>query len=432
MDNQTALASFYWLFNVILMCIILYVFCSKYIPKDQFKLFITSIAFKIVATLALSYIFIHHFNYVTDPQTFQFESTKLNNKCIDEPKLIWGLFFENKPIDGINYTNQNRSFYFIKIIALLNIFTGNNYWINSFWLSLFCFLSVWYLLQKIIAHCADFYLPTAIALLFVPTTLFWTSGLLKETICFGILCFLIGNYIVFLSGKIKPKQIIISIIASYALYAIKFYYLGAFLLVASSVYSSKRISEYLQLKNYVLKSATFLSVLVSIALLANALTIKIYTVGILDLIYYNHVMFQETNSTNFKFQDLVEYDYCSFLPYIHKALAHGLFMPFPNLADSFFEWVEAIVNFSTLVVCFISGFLVLKNRTDYSKKEGQILAFVLLYVLISALAIGFSTPNWGSLARYKVMYFPFLHGLLLYVLSKTPLFHPIRVIFKTN
>jgi len=432
MDNQTALTSFYWLFNVILMCIILYVFYRKYIPKDQFKLFITSLAFKIVATLVLSYIFLYYFNYVTDPQTFQFESTKLINKCIEEPKLIWGLFFENKPIDGINYTNQNRSYYFIKIIALLNLFTGSNYWINSFWLSLFCFLSVWYLLHKIATNYANFYFPSAIALLFVPTTVFWTSGVLKETICFGILCFLIANYIVFLSGKLKPKLIIISIIASYVLYAIKFYYLGAFLLAAVSVYSSKQISGYLKLKNYFSKSAIFLSVLVSISLIANSLAIKIYTVGILDLIYYNHVMFRETNSTNFNFSGLIEYNYYSFLPYLHKALLHGLFMPLPTYADSFFEWVEAIVNFSTLVLCFISGFLVLKNRADYSKKEGQILAFVFVYVLISALAIGFSTPNWGSLARYKVMYFPFLHIVLLYVLSKTSLFDRLSSIFKTN
>lgn len=414
------------------MCIILYVFYTKYIPKDQFKLFITSITFKVIATLVFSYIFLYHFDYVTDPQTFQLESTKLIDKCIEEPRLIWSLFIENKPIGGINYTNQNRSFYFIKIIALLNPFTCNNYWINSLWLSLFCFLSVWYLLQKIANHCADFYLPTAIALFFVPTTIFWTSGLLKETICFGILCFLIGNYIVFLSGKIKLYSIIISIIASYVLYAIKFYYLGAFLLVAVSVYLSKQISAYLQLKNNVLKSAVFVSVLGVIVLLANILTVKIYTVGILDLIYYNHVMFQETNSVNFYFEGLVEYNYGSFLPYLHKALGHGLFMPLPNYAYSFFERVEAIINFVTLIVCIISSFLVLKNRTDYSKKEGQILAFVLVYVLISALAIGFSTPNWGSLARYKVMYFPFLHAMLLFVLSKTSLFGRLSSVFKTN
>jgi hypothetical protein len=432
MDNQTALTSFYWFFNVILICVILYVFYTKYIPKDQFNLFIVSLAFKLIATLVLAYIFLYHFKYITDPQVFQLESAKLINKCIEEPKLIWGLFFENKPTDGINYTNQNRSFYFIKIITLLNPFTGNNYWINSLWLSLFCFLSVWYLLQKMVTHIVSFYLPTAFALLFVPTTVFWTSGLIKETICFGILCFLIANYIVFLSGKIKPRSIIISIIASYVLYAIKFYYLGAFLLVAFSVYASKLVSGYLPWKNYVLKSAIFILTLVITSLIANALTIKIYTVGIPDLIYYNHVMFLETNTVNFNFEGLVEYDYVSFLPYLHKALLHGLFMPLPNYADSFFEWVEAIVNFSTLVLCFISGFLVLKNRTDYSKKERQILAFVLVYVLICALAIGFSTPNWGSLARYKVMYIPFLHGLLLYVVSKTPLFHSLSSIFKTN
>lgn len=432
MDNQTALTSFYWLFNVILMCILLYVFYTKYIPKDQFKLFTTSIAFKLVATLVLGYIFLYHFKYATDPQTFQMVATKLTNKWIEAPSLVYDSFFENVPIQEINYTNQQRSFFFIKIIAILNLFTGNNYWINSFWLSLFCFVSVWYLLQKIATHCADFYLPTAIALLFVPTTDFWTSGLIKETICFGIFCFLIANYIVFLSGKIKPKLIIISIIASYLLYSIKFYYLGAFLLVAVSVYSSKQILGYLQLKNFVSKSTIFISTLVIISLVANALTVKIYTVGILDLIYYNHVMFQETNAVNFNFEGLVEYNYGSFLPYMHKALGHGLFMPLPHHADSFFEWVEAIVNFSTLVLCCTSGFLVFKNRTDYSKKEGQILAFVLVYVLISALAIGFSTPNWGSLARYKVMYFPFLHAMLLYIVSKTPLFDRLSSVFKTN
>jgi hypothetical protein len=290
-------------------------------------------------------------------------------------------------------------------------------------MSLFCFLSVWYLLQEMAIHIVSFYLPTAFVLLFVPTTVFWTSGLIKETICFGILCILIANYIVLLSGKRSARLIIISIIASY---------LGAFLLVAVSVYASKLVLGYLPWKNYVLKSAIFISTFAIISFVANALTVKIYTVGILDLIYYNHVMFQETDTVNFHFEGLVEYDYGSFLPYLHKALGHGLFMPLPHYAHSFFEWVEAIINFSTMVLCCMGGFLIFKNRTDYSKKEGQILAFVLVYVLTSALAIGYGTPNWGSLARYKVMYFPFLHAMLLYIVSKTPLFRPLSSVFKTN
>ena len=430
MDNQTALTSFYWLFNVITMCIMLYVFYTKCVSKDQFKLFITSLAFKIVATVVLSYLFLYHFSYVTDPQTFQLESTKLINKCIEEPKLIWRLFIENQPIEGLNYTDRTRSYYFIKIIAVLNLFTGSNYWINSFWLSLFCFLSVWYLLQKIAIHSANFYLSTAIALLFVPTTIFWTSGLLKESICFGLLCFLIGNYLDFLFKKHKTKSIVVSLIASYVLYAIKFYYLGAFLLVTVSVYSSKQLSDYLHLKIWVLKSIVSLSVLIIMALLANALTIKIYTVGILDLIYNNHIMFRDTHVINFNFEGLIEYDYFSFLPYLHKALLHGLFMPLPNFTHSFFEWVEAATNFFTLILFIISCFLVVKNRADYSKTEYYILITILVYVMISALAIGFSTPNWGSLARYKVMYFPFLHAILLYVLSKTSLFHRLRVFLR--
>ena len=431
MDNQNALASFYWLFNVILMCIILYVFYIKYIPKELFKLFIISLTFKIVATLSVGYIFLYYFNYTTDPQTFQFESNSLTYKFIEQPKLIWSLFVENVTAKGLNYTSQTRSYFFIKILAILNLFTGSNYWINSFWLSLFCFVSVWYLLQKIAIYCSNFYLPTAFALLLVPTTIFWTSGLLKETICFGLLCILIRNYLVFLSDKLKTKSIIISLIISYALFAIKFYYLGAFLLIIVSMYSSKQISGYLKFKNYYSKSVLFISVLFIISLLANTLSIRIYTVGILDLIYYNHIMFQESHHVNFYFQGLKEYNYYSFLPYLHKALLHGLLMPLPNYAYSFFEWIEAIVNFSTLVLCFVSGYLVIKNRSDYSKKEIYILIIVLLYVLISALAMGFSTPNWGSLARYKVMYFPFLHAILLYVLSKTTLFDKLSSIFKT-
>ena len=51
-------------------------------------------------------------------------------------------------VQGFIYDNQPRSAFLCKIIGLVNVLTGNNYWLTSVYFSLFSFSGLWFLARR--------------------------------------------------------------------------------------------------------------------------------------------------------------------------------------------------------------------------------------------------------------------------------------------
>ena len=147
---------------------------------------------------------------------------------------------------------------------------------------------------------------------------------------------------------------------------------------------------------------------------ANLFAFGIFRASIFELIFYTHRLFGELGETDFYFSSLSEHG-ASFLPYLPEAMLHGIFLPLPWQVPGFFPMIEALGN------CFVLGMTVwliytwMKNKTV---EFWQIALF--LNCFASAVAFAYSTPNWGTLARYKVYYMPTLYFLFFYEVSKMP------------
>jgi hypothetical protein len=375
------------------------------ISKIHKNIFLYSLVWKMIFTAALSYLFKYYFDYITDPQAVFAQAKKVADHIVLHPdKTIEMLFFDKAP--NIDYSSQNRTFFLIKAVAILNFFTNSNYWLNSYWFSLICFLCTWQLAVVVHKHHRPVFPAYAISFLFVPSVVFWSSGLLKETLAFAALCVLVRQLILFLQGRISLWP---ALLAAYVLFKIKFYVLGAFLLVAlpSVVVFLAQKKRALHFKT---KAVLFLGSLAFIFLIFNTFSNFYFHATLPDLVYYNHVMMLESNNVDYVFSELKEGQMTSFYPYILEALWQGLFKPLPYDADSLLLAFAALENTLCLVLgCYLFYCIVLKKMSFSAWQLA-----VLLYVLMCAVCFGFSAPNWGTLARYKIVYSPFLYTILLW------------------
>ena len=136
-------------------------------------------------------------------------------------------------IQGFIYDNQPRSAFFCKIIGLVNLLTGSNYWLTSIYFSLFSFSGLWFLARHfmLISGNKSF---VSITLLFFPSLVFWSAGVMKESIAVGAMCFALGFVIDFMLNLRNKWTIAIFLLMLIALtFLVKYYYaalLGAILL----------------------------------------------------------------------------------------------------------------------------------------------------------------------------------------------------------
>ena len=96
------------------------------------------------------------------------------------------------------------------------------------------------------------------------------------------------------------------------------------------------------------------------------------------------------------------------------ALFSGIFRP---LIPDFSSFAQILSSLENLVIfgLFIVG---LRRHVVPDKSVKILLAALILYVIILATLLSYSSPNFGTLARYKVYFMPFF---VLAILIKNPL-----------
>jgi hypothetical protein len=405
----------FYLANFSLLFFVLSQFRNHFIETEYHKLFTISFLYKTIATVSLGLIYRYGFPYITDPETFFSESVKTHQFLLAHPHSTLDVFCKDFNPD-IPYSMIPRGFFLVKIVAVLNFLTGDNYWLDSMWLSTLCFLCVWTLCLQIRKHYLQAFIPSIVAFLFVPSTVFWSSGMLKESLSFGMLCLLITLFIHALHHPTFPFKIILwALVPCYLLFRMRFYMLGSFLLIAGPYYLSVKIFPDASWRSVGL----FCGTLILCWLAMDWVSHKQLNGGIIEITYYTHNVYKEFELADFNFKNLNAQS-VSFLPYLPQALWYGLFRPQVWEAHSLLSFFEGFQNTLTfLLLVFVLARCILDRLLPPS-----LLFMLLFYVLLSALLITISSPNFGSLARYKLAYMPFLHfTLALYLFRHFNLTH---------
>ena len=296
--------------------------------------------------------------------------------------------------------NDNRIV--IKLNALFCWITGGNYFVHAL---LFCFLSFIGLLElgKLFYNISGSKLISYFAAFLVPSTLFWTSGVLKE----ALLIFAIGIFcssIFHLMKKFKASSLWCLLFSLFLLLSIKIYVLFA-LCPAAILWLT--ISYTKDLKWRIISIFIF-------PLLVIALPYFFFPqFNFLSLLIGKQHDFINLANTFHAGSTIImqplDGSIWSLITAIPLSLFHVVSMPWPTQIKGM---IYVLPFFENILVFVLLG-LLLFYRKKLNSPQNHFLWFGVLFTIILFSIIGLTTPVIGAIVRYKVPAMPFLFFILL-------------------
>lgn len=357
---------------------------------------------RIVAGLGVGYLYAIHYG-AGDPLTFSEDATILANAARQDPAQYFQFMWSGTFFEGLA-NQQARSIFMVKVLSLVYLVSWDNFWIASILFSFFSFAGAWFLV-RVITMRWQATIPAAIAFLFWPSIAVWSSGILKEAIATPCLFIMVGCLL-----KIgdKPRQWHVwlwFIIAAWVGWRLKYYNVAVFLSVGLTTLAVYYMASILQINNRYRKVLLWLVVFASLTGAVTFLHPNFNLQALPKVIVYNYELSVEMSGGSgvILFPGL-EPTWASIVAHAPKALVSGLFRPFLWEAGSWLALAGAIENFALLVMFIWAAFHFLRNPVCHVP---LLLMSALVAVLLLGVILPLSTPNFGTLSRYRVGYLSF-------------------------
>lgn len=354
---------------------------------------------------------------------YQLEGAHIYKLILHSPTNIhWifapGLEYDQSGLLGntwnSGYCKDTNNFAIVRIVSVLSFLTFARYIVNCLVFSMISYSGVWRLYRFFYEQFPHLHKQLAIAILFLPTFVFWSSGILKDPLCTGAMGWLTyAVYEAFYKKKALLKNIFIIIVASYVLILLKIYILVSY---------TPFLILFLILKNVNLIKSTFLKIVIVGGILVgimlgytqimrglNDSMSQFAKSGISKTIQtYQKNYADQENWAESNFSLGVEFDgsTLSLIKMAPAAIAATFYRPFiwesrkPATLLSSFE--SMAMMFFTLKVLFSVGFF-----KFFKALRRPAIAYCISFALLFGIFVGATTPNFGTLCRYKIPCMPF-------------------------
>ncbi|NLA25488.1 MAG: hypothetical protein GX879_11035 [Bacteroidales bacterium] len=294
--------------------------------------------------------------------------------------------------------NDNRTM--IRYNAVLNLFSMGHFSINLIITVFLSFFGLCYLSRAFAEMLPKYKAVFTVGVMIIPSVLFWTSGLLKESLVIIALGFLLFHWINFTNSK-KLKSLLYALPFAALLILAKFYVFVALIPALIFILFPKKLSY---IKQLVVMS---LILLISTVLLLNSK--HILGLDFTEIMankqsdFVNYVNIQENVGSNIDLNKL-EPNFLSIAKNLPQAYYNSFLRPHIFEAKSITSLFAAIEN--TLILILIIALIVRFKKPDIEKF--RFILFSLSFVFILFALVGLTTPNLGALVRYKMPALPAL------------------------
>lgn len=412
-------------------------FAQKHITKKKNpvykKYFMSALIVRFASAVLMALVYQYYYDGGGDTHTYFTYALRIREVFYESKSAFLNFVFLPPNNDfliqqyfgaGAAYFADASSNLVIRITLLFSYPLLDSYILISFVFTLFCFYGCWkifMLFQQLYPHLEKEF---ALACLFLPSVCFWGTGILKDPICLGALGTLTYHIYKLFFEKTKIfKRLIVVVICFWLLKMIKFYILLSFL----PAYSFWIVFRYKETINSKMLKAIFSPIILLISIIIGGIILhKISTFSqrysfdsiirtakdTQNWLYYSS---QQQGGSGYSLGD-IEYTPIGLLKVLPKAINVALFRPYlwearkPILIPAAIEGLISL--FFTIRLLYKAGFTRL-IKLVLSNPEVQ---FCLVFSIIFAFSVGFTSYNFGSLARYKIPMMPFYY-IALFILA---------------
>lgn len=383
------------------------------------------------------FLFVIYYTYLTGGDTrslYYPEGYNLFKALLNNPGAWSYLFrssidFDNLRIfseAGLGYLAGSENYLIVKITAIICFFSFGQFLIINLIFAAIAYSGLWKLFMFFYERKPELQTGFALSILFFPSVVFWSAGLMKDSLCIAAMGWLSYSLWKLTFGNKILKNLLMVIISIYLLAVLKTYILLAY---------APFLVLYLFLdKLKVIKSA-FLKVLVTASafvVIAAAFSATYSSFGD-EMGRYsveNLSSSMSTMSGNFQYMNdkgLAESDfnlgaeYDGTLPGLVKvapfAIAATFFRPFIWEAHKISQLMAAVESliliFFTLKLLLLAGPI---RMIRFVLTDSMIL-FCFSFAIIFGLFVGTITLNFGTLVRYKIPCLPF-YAIALFLINQ--------------
>lgn len=433
MQLTNFIAVLFWLFIIYSLAFIIKEL--KYTDDARFKkYFLPGLTVKILGVLAFDFIYVFYYNGGDTVAYYQL-SQGLYESFFFRPLAAIQVLFANAGqsnyyIDDItrsmhHFFGESGTFMVLKICAIFNLLTYNSFVATSLLFAFVAYLGLWAMYRVFIRVYPNMQKSMAVAVLFMPSVAFWGSGVMKDSIamaCLGGLLY--GLYHLFIVRKKLLFSLLLIPICFHFVLAIKAYIIMAFV----PAFAYWVVAYYKQkVTDIPLKVATFLVVLLiggaliyqtryMLGSVGNALFAKFVSMAMGFQGW--HGMLAEQGSSGYSFGE-IDFTIPGILSKFPQSVVVTLFRPYLYEVRNPVMLLTAIESTAVLL---ITSYLLFKTRIIGIFKvlnKHPFAIFCLIFTLLFGFAVGFTSYNFGALARYKIPCLPFYAAFLAIVWNET-------------
>ncbi len=425
------------LFITPVLIIIVFVFAyfvrRSVTDEQNRRYFLPGLTLKIIGAISVGFIYQFYYN---GGDTFTYFT--------HGSRHIWEAFMNN-PLHGIQlvfagseyspetfqyaskiFTYGDLSSYFVvRMAGILDLITFHTYSATAVLFAVISFSGLWAMYHAFYKMYPRQHFGIAVAIFFIPSVFFWGSGILKDTITIGALGWATyAIYNLFFDKKHLVISVIILLFSFYTLYTVKIYILLCYIPAAILWIFSGRISK---IKNVIIRFLVAPLVLGIAGVIGYYSVVKVgeedprYNIESMsntakttaEWIHYVSIRDQGSAYT------LGDFDYSptGMLKKFPLAVWVSLYRPYFWEIHNVVMLLSAIESFILLLFTVYVVFRVGLIKSMRLSSTKSILIFCFLFSIVFAFAVGVSTYNFGTLARYKIPLFPFFVAGLFILLD---------------
>ncbi|MBL6660594.1 MAG: hypothetical protein ISP70_03775 [Crocinitomicaceae bacterium] len=371
---------------------------------------------RIVMGFGLFLIYSYHYPSRQDADTFKyFDDSKYMYDAFwtnpgDYFKMLFGIhcnteyfntaYFDNMSNWVRSYDNGlfNDNRLMIRVNAFLRIFSFGNYHVHSIILAFLAFMGS-FSLSRLFFEVSRSKVLTYIAVFLVPSLVFWSSGILKESVLLAALGFFAYHFYQLFDSNRTWKNYVMLFLMSCVLIVLKLYVFMAFVpaIIIWLVVSKWRRSLWVYLLMYIF--------FIAIATLLGEINPRYDFVNLIVDKQRQFIRLADFYPVNSRFDlEVLNYEFWSLLLSSPEAMFNVFTKPWPNELNSILyipSFIENAVIILLLVTTFVYG-------KALKVKEWDFVIFCLSFCIILYAVIGLTTPITGAIVRYKIPAIPFL------------------------
>ncbi|NLL27622.1 MAG: hypothetical protein GX259_02405 [Bacteroidales bacterium] len=289
----------------------------------------------------------------------------------------------------------------------------------------YALIGPWKLFRLLCEQYPDYRKKLAFAMFFIPSCIFWGSGLYKDSFTLSSTLWIFYSILqITLNRKKIGINLFLIILNSYIIISVKPY---IFVVLLPAVLILFTYSSVKKIKNKALRILALPSLTIIVfaggLLLFSSLSSSLGQYGNMTSMINKLIITREdfihnkTYSTNFF--DIGEFE-PSFLGVLKKvplAFLYGLLGPFPWQVTNPVIAISSLEGSLFLILFILSLRAVLFQKNVFKNLSDPIFISFLFFSVILVIFVGLSTPNFGSLVRYRIPALPLYLFCMIHVIS---------------